>query len=240
VSKVEYVRLQKFLADAGVASRRHAERMIERGEVSVNGRPVTKLGTKVEPERDSVKVSGKLVRARDAKIYAVLNKPAGFVTSMKGSDGAPSVASLLPPGMGRLFPIGRLDLNSEGLLLMTNDGDFAQSISHPSGRVLKRYEVKVRGSVTEEKLASMKRGIFSDGERLAPSGIRLVKNLAGGAWLEFRLGEGRNREIRRMCEAVSLRVVKLRRVAIGRLELCGLGSGEWRTISRREAEQALS
>ncbi|MFH0816798.1 MAG: pseudouridine synthase [Methanobacteriota archaeon] len=236
---VEMVRLQKFLADSGVASRRAAEELILAGRVMVNGKLAAKLGTKVDPARDSVKVDGKLIRKRVAKLYVLLNKPAGYVTSTEESEGAPVVTSLMPAHFGRLFPVGRLDLNSEGLLIMTNDGELAQQISHPRNRVVKTYEVKVRGRVDETVLESMKHGVFSEGERLVPLGLRRAKPLSGGAWLEFRLVGGKNREIRRICETMSLRVGRLRRISIGRLRLGWLAPGEWRLVSRDEIVAAL-
>jgi 23S rRNA pseudouridine2605 synthase len=235
----ELIRLQKFLADSGVASRRAAEEMILAGRVTVNGKLAGKLGSKIDPLRDSVKVDGKMVKKRAAKLYVLLNKPVGYVTSSEESEGAPVVTSFVPPHFGRLFAVGRLDLNSEGLLIMTNDGELAQQISHPRNRVVKTYEVKVRGHVDDALVETMRRGVFSEGERLVPVGLRQTKTLSGGGWLEFRLIGGKNREIRRMCEAMNLRVGRLRRISIGRLRLGWLAPGEWRLVSREEIVTAL-
>jgi 23S rRNA pseudouridine2605 synthase len=234
------VRLQKFIADAGLTSRRGAEGMVIEGRVSVNGQKVTKLGAKIDPARDSVKVDGKLVKPRGApKIYLLFNKPAGYVTSVGDYNGRETVMDVAPRKFGRLFPVGRLDMNSEGLIILTNDGDMAQRISHPSSQIVKTYEVKVRGSVDDDALGRMRRGVVSRGQRLAPAGVRLMRHLEGGAWLEFRLIEGKNREIRRICEALGLRVSKLRRVAIGKIKLGLLEPGEWRLVTRHELDMAL-
>ncbi len=234
------VRLQKFLADAGLASRRGAEDMIASGQVSVNGKVVTMAGTKVDPAHDSVKVKGKLVKVRaSSKIYLLFNKPAGVVTSVGDYNDRETIMDVAPRKFGRLFPVGRLDLASEGLIILTNDGDMAQRISHPRNGVIKTYEVKVRGNIGDETLARIRRGVLSRGERLAPLGVRAMRGLDGGGWLEFKLIEGKNREIRRICEAVDLRVSKLRRVAIGRLRIGIMEPGEWRLATRAEMEMAL-
>lgn len=228
------VRLQKFLADAGVASRRQAEKLILDGKVAVNGKVVRVLGTKVAPGKDAVSVSGKPVKSVEPKVYFMLNKPAGYMTAAADHKGRPTVMELVKHIPWRIFPVGRLDFNSEGLLIFTNDGELAQQISHPRHRVLRTYEVKVRGAVDDARLAKLRKGIRIQGAEARPESVRVIKPLGSGAWLEFILAEGKNREIRRMCAHAGLEVSKLRRVAIGRLKLRGLNPGELDMISKED------
>jgi pseudouridine synthase len=230
-------RLQKILAHAGVASRRAAELLIREGRVSVNGRVVTELGSKADPERDHVKVGGKLITRAENPVYLLLHKPGRVVTTMRDPEGRPCVAAYLRGVRARVYPVGRLDFESEGLLLLTNDGGLAARLMHPSGGVERIYEVKIKGQVPEKDLERLRRGVYADGERLAAERIRLLRRSAEkNAWLEVVLREGKNRHVRRMVEALGHDVLALRRVAYGPLRLGRLPRGAMRPLSRDEVE----
>lgn len=235
-------RLQKLLSAAGVASRRAAEAMILEGRVTLNGRVVTELGTKADLGKDHVKVDGKLLRLPSVHRYVLVNKPRGFVVTSDDPDGRPTVFSLLRNRIGeRLVAVGRLDFDSEGLLLLTNDGALVQKLTHPSGGCRKEYEVKVSGIPTPAQLDRLRRGItLDDGVRTAPAEMDVVettpeKGGAGGnAWMRVILGEGRSRQIRRMFAAVGHPVSKLRRVAIGPIRDKALSPGKFRDLEPEE------
>lgn len=235
-------RLQKLLAAAGIASRRAAEKMILEGRVTVNGKVVTELGTKADLASDHVKVDGKLIRLPRVHRYLLLNKPRGLVVTRDDPDGRPTVFALLRNRVGeRLVAVGRLDTDSEGLLLLTNDGALVQKLTHPSGGCRKEYEVKVSGIPTPAQLDRLRRGIrLDDGVKTAPAAIELVettpeKDGAGGnAWLKVTLGEGRSRQIRRIFAAVGHPVSKLRRLAIGPIRDRSLPVGAFRDLSPGE------
>lgn len=236
-------RLQKLIAGAGIASRRHAEKLIVDGRVTVNGETVTELGVKADPEKDHIKVNGRLINAalkpRDRK-YVLLNKPKGYLTSMADPEGRPLVTDLIPAGLGRLHPVGRLDFNTEGLLLLTDDGDFTNHITAARNRVAKVYQVKVKGIPSENGIERLRRGILlDDGARSAPAEIVRIKETGVNAWFEVILHEGRNQQIRRMFDAVGHSVLKLSRVRIGALRDAGLKSGEWRMLTRDEVRRLL-
>ncbi|HYJ47982.1 MAG TPA: pseudouridine synthase [Pyrinomonadaceae bacterium] len=231
-------RLQKLIAAAGLASRRHAEEMIAEGQVTVNGQVVTEPGTKADPERDHIKVRGRLINpllAAREKIYVLLNKPRGYLTSLSDPEGRPLVSELLPPSFGRLHPVGRLDFNTEGLLLLTNDGEFTNYITAARNRVAKVYEVKVKGVPPEEAIERLRRGIrLEDGVRTAPAEIKKTDESATNAWFEVVLHEGRNQQIRRMFDAIGHSVLKLRRVRIGPLKDERLAPKQWRLLTPAE------
>ena len=230
-------RLQKVLAAAGVCSRRAAERLIEGGRVRVNGCLVTRLGTRVDPRRDSIELDGAAIRAAPRrKIYLALNKPRGYVTTLADPEGRPTVADLIRDVGVRAFPIGRLDYHSEGLLLLTNDGDLARDLMHPRTGVTKTYAVKVRGRPDDASLRRLARGITLDGRRALPSRLRLVKPGAN-SWLEVSVVEGRKPLVRRMLQAVGHPVVKLRRIRFGGIRLGKLAPGTWRHLTRAELER---
>jgi pseudouridine synthase len=199
-------RLQKLIAAAGVASRRHAEELIVAGKVSVNGKVVTELGTKADPEQDHIKVNGKLINPQlktREKVYVLLNKPKGYLSSVSDPEGRPLVMNLLPPALARLHPVGRLDFNTEGLLLLTNDGDFTNFITAARNRVEKLYEVKVKGVPTEGGIQRLRRGIaLDDGTRTAPAKISKLGETRTNAWYEVSLHQGRNQQVRRMFEMI--------------------------------------
>lgn len=236
--KRELVRLQKMLADCGVDSRRKCEELIKRGNVKVNGR-VAQIGDKVDPYNDKVYVKGKRVTAaaKPKYRYIMLNKPRGYVTTMSDERGRKCVAELIEGVEERVYPIGRLDRDSEGLLLLTNDGDFANHIMHPKKHVYKVYRVTVRPSINEEQVEKLQTGIMLDGRKTAPAQVRVVTKQEGRVVLEIVLHEGRNRQIRRMCESLNLEVARLKRVAIGTVKLGGLKQGMYRDLSADEVKK---
>ncbi|MGH9907674.1 MAG: pseudouridine synthase [Pyrinomonadaceae bacterium] len=236
-------RLQKIIAAAGIASRRHAEELISSGQVTVNGKVVTELGTKADAERDHIKVSGKLINpllAKREKIHVLLNKPRGYLSSVSDPEGRPLVTELLPASLGRLYPVGRLDFNTEGLLLLTNDGDFTNFITSARNRVEKVYEVKVKGLPPAAAIDRIKRGVrLDDGTRTAPARITKVGETGSNAWFEVVLHQGRNQQIRRMFDLIGHSVVKLRRVRIGFLQDESLRPGQWRLLKPYEVRRLL-
>lgn len=234
------IRLQKFIADCGVTSRRKAEGYILDGRVEINGNVVTELGTKVNPSTDSVTVDGvTLEPAAVDKVYVVLNKPRAYMTTLSDPEGRPTVMDLIFGVKQRIFPVGRLDYLSEGLLILTNDGDLANMIMHPRYEVEKVYEVKVFGHVNEALLKKIQRGVMTEDGLLKPKSVRVIEQLPNKTWLEFRLNEGKNREIRKICEAVELTVDKLRRVAIEGLNIQSLPVGQYVFTTRKELLKAL-
>jgi 23S rRNA pseudouridine2605 synthase len=234
------VRLQKVIADCGVTSRRKAEGLILDGRVEVNGRVVTELGTKVNPHADTIRVDGTTLELMAVdKVYIVMNKPRAYITTLSDPEGRPTVMDLIFGVKQRIFPVGRLDYLSEGLLILTNDGDLANMIMHPKYEVEKVYEVKVFGHVNEGILAKIKRGVMTEDGLLKPKSVRVIEQLPNKTWLEFRLNEGKNREIRKICEAVELTVDKLRRVAIEGLNIQSLSPGKYVFTTRKELLKAL-
>jgi 23S rRNA pseudouridine2605 synthase len=234
------VRLQKVIADCGVTSRRKAEGLILDGRVEVNGRVVTELGTKVNPHADTIRVDGTTLELMAVdKVYIVMNKPRAYMTTLSDPEGRPTVMDLIFGVKQRIFPVGRLDYLSEGLLILTNDGDLANMIMHPKYEVEKVYEVKVFGHVNEGILAKIKRGVMTEDGLLKPKSVRVIEQLPNKTWLEFRLNEGKNREIRKICEAVELTVDKLRRVAIEGLNIQSLSPGKYVFTTRKELLKAL-
>ncbi len=229
-------RLQKILAHAGIASRRKAEELILEGRVTINGETVTELGTKAAPGKDEIRVDGSLVRPPRRLIYIAMNKPREVVTTLSDPQGRTTVKHLLKGLRERVFPVGRLDYHSEGLLLLTNDGELANRILSPSGHVEKVYHVKVNGRLSEEQLAEFRSGISLHGRRTAPASIRLLKN-AVNPWYEVRLTEGRQQQIRLMFKNLGRLVEKLRRVQIGPLALRDLPLGAWRLLSEDEVRR---
>ena len=237
---IEKVRLQKYIADAGITSRRKAEELIVKGRVRINGIVVTALGSKVDPTKDVVQVDQKFIHPdKVEKLYIVLNKPRGVITSVSDPEGRETVIDLLSKIPQRVFPVGRLDYLSEGLLLLTNDGDFAHLIMHPKHEIVKIYEVKVFGIVTEKILKELGRGIRDRDGALKPLSVRVIGQLKNKTWLEFKLAEGKNREVRRLCEAVNLTVDKLRRVAIAGLTVHYLPVGQYEIYTKKEILKLL-
>ena len=233
------IRLQKHLADCGVASRRKSEELIEMGKVKVNGHVAT-IGTKVDPKRDKITVRGKAIVSNNTKMYIMLHKPRGFVTTMSDEKGRKCVTDLVKDAPVRLFPVGRLDMNSEGLLIMTNDGEFANKLTHPSYHVNKTYRVTVKGEVVDEKIIELKEGIVLDGEKTLPCDCFVAERKPDRTVLIFIIQEGRNRQIRRMCEAVKLEVMRLKRTEIAGVKLGMLPRGSWRPLNEKEMRRLTS
>ncbi|MBR4123198.1 MAG: rRNA pseudouridine synthase [Clostridia bacterium] len=233
------IRLQKHLSECGVASRRKAEELIALGKVRVNGR-VAAIGAKVDPKRDKVTVSGKTVVAQNTKMYIMLHKPRGYVTTLKDELDRKCVSDLVKDVGVKLFPVGRLDRNSEGLLIMTNDGSFANNLTHPSSYVNKTYRVTVEGEVTDEKLIKLREGIMLDGTKTLPCDVFVAEKRDPRTVLIFIIHEGRNRQIRRMCESVQLEVLRLKRTEIAGVKLGMLPQGKWRPLNEREMRHLTS
>jgi 23S rRNA pseudouridine2605 synthase len=226
-------RLQKLLAHAGVTSRRKAEQLMIEGRVTVNGKVIVELGTKADPARDHIKVDGKLIRFSNRQVYFVLNKPTGYVTTASDPEGRPTVLDLMKGVRERVYPVGRLDYHSEGLLLLTNDGEFANRITSAKNHVVKTYVVKVTGALSPEQETSFREGITLDGRRTAPAGLKLIRR-ATNPWYEVKLTEGRQNQIRLMFKYFGRLVEKLRRVKIGFLELGPIKAGEYRPLTAGE------
>lgn len=234
-------RLVRFLAHAGVASRRHAEEMIAAGRVQVNGVAVTTQGARVDPEHDTVSVDGKPVGPPAKHIYLLLHKPVGYVSTARDPQGRPTVLDLLPQELRRLrvYPVGRLDIDTSGLLLLSNDGDFALHLSHPRYSMEKHYHALVQGCPTQTELEKLREGIDiteDDGRtrRTAPAQVRLLQRTGAGCWLALTLHEGRKRQVRRMLAAIDHRVLQLIRVGIGPITLGDLAVGKWRYLTDEE------
>jgi pseudouridine synthase len=237
-------RLQKLIAAAGIASRRHAEQLMVDGQVSVNGKVITELGAKADPQRDHIKVKGKLINPqleRHENIYVLLNKPRGYLTSMSDPEDRPLVTDLIPKSLGRLHPVGRLDFNTEGLLLLTTDGELTNVITSAKNQIPKVYRAKVKGVPTEKAIERLRRGIvIGEGERTARAEVRKLRESQTNAWFEVTLYEGRNQQIRRMFDEIGHSVIKLVRTRIGKLEVEPMKVGQWRYLTAREVRQLKS
>ena len=226
-------RLQKLLAHAGIASRRKAEQLIREGRVVVNGSVVTELGSKADSERDHIKVDGKHIHAPEKPVYLLMNKPRNFVTTVSDPEGRPTVMDLLRGVKARVYPVGRLDFHSEGLLLLTNDGDFAKRIMAAATHVAKIYVVKVNGLLTPAQEVKFRDGVALSGKKTAPAGLKLIRR-AENPWYEVRLTEGRQNQIRLMFRNFGRLVEKLRRIKVGFLELGSLEPGKFRHLTAAE------
>ena len=234
-------RLQKLIAAAGIASRRHAEELITSGRVSVNGKVVDALGVKADPETDHIKVNGRLIKPllkpRD-KVYVLLNKPKGYLSSLSDPKGRPLVTDLVPSSLGRLHPVGRLDFNTEGLLLLTNDGDFTNYVTSARNNIPKVYRVKVKGIPSENGIKRLRHGIrLDDGNRTAAAEIEPLQQTETNAWFEVTLREGRNQQVRRMFDAIGHSVLKLSRVRIGPIDDSRLPTGASRLLTPGEVKK---
>jgi 23S rRNA pseudouridine2605 synthase len=235
-------RLQKIIAASGVASRRKAEELITSGLVSVNGKLITELGAKADPENDNIKVRGKLLRGPERHVYLIINKPRGYMTTVSDPEGRPTVMELVPREHARLYPVGRLDYQTEGLLLMTNDGDLAYKLMQASSHVPKTYLVKVSGEPDQPSIERLRKGVsISQGwepgrrTRTAPARIRIIKE-AANPWYEITLTEGKNRQLRKMFEEIGHHVEKIRRVSYGPLTL-DVPAGESRRLTESEVRR---
>lgn len=232
------VRLQKFLAEAGVGSRRHCETLIEQGQVSVNGQVVTVLGTKIEPATDRVAVNARPVTV-ERKVYLAINKPAGYLCTSEDTHGRQRVLDLLPADMPRLYTVGRLDYETEGLLFLTNDGTFSLRLTHPRYKMPKTYRVEAEGELVVEEIERLLRGIRSEGEILRAEKIFDVRHVGATTTLQLILREGKKRQVRRMLAAVGHPVVHLTRWAIGTIKLGNLKPGQWRPLTDEEVRTLI-
>ena len=239
MAKNEPIRLQKFISQCGIASRRKAEEMILNGSVKVNGKTAV-LGDKVTAE-DKVFLKGKRIVMPKTKFrYIMLNKPRGFITTMNDDRGRKCVAQLVSNVGERVYPIGRLDKDSEGMLVFTNDGEFANKVMHPRNGVYKIYRVTVRPTIDEEQLIKLETGVEIDGKKTAPAIVHVIHKEQGRVVLEMILHEGKIREIRKMCEAVGLEVARLKRTQIGGVKMGMLKQGDWRDLTENEVKKLLS
>lgn len=229
-------RIQKILSEMGITSRRNAEEMINAGRITVNGKIAT-LGMKADPAKDHIKVDRKLLIKPEPKVYLLLNKPKSVVTSLYDPEGRATVKDFLKKIKYRVYPVGRLDYDSEGLLLMTNDGDFANAILHPSKKIPKTYLVKVKGVIEEAKIVKLKTGVKLIDGLTAPAKVRKISTTENNSWIEMTMHEGRKRQIRRMLETIGHTVLKLKRVKINGIALGDLKPGEYRYLTPEEIEK---
>lgn len=229
-------RIQKIIAQAGIASRRAAETLILEGRVTVNG-AIAELGMKADPVRDHVKVDGKLITRREPKVYYLFYKPRGVVTSLSDPEGRPTIKDFFANIRLRVFPVGRLDFDSEGLLIVTNDGDFANILTHPSHDIAKVYVVKIRGMVSEDELQRLRVGIRLEDGMTAPAKVKKIRSAENNCWVQITIQEGRNRQVRRMFEQIGHPVTRLKRIAIHGLTVNGLKPGQYRPLTMEEIHE---
>jgi 23S rRNA pseudouridine2605 synthase len=229
------IRLQKIMAGTGLASRRKAETMIAAGRVTVNGKVVTELGTKVDPERDHIKVDGKHLSHVQPFVYLMLNKPKHVMSTLDDPGGRPTVKDFIRGVSVRVFPVGRLDFESEGLMLLTNNGDLAQALLHPRYHVPKTYLIKVKRVLTDDEIRQLENGVNLEDGMTGPAQVKKIKKAQQNSWLEVTIREGRKHQVRRMLESVGHPVIRLTRVKMGPLSLGRLEPGEFRFLTDREA-----
>jgi len=230
-------RLQKVLAQAGVASRRQSEVLITQGKVSVNGQKVTELGVKVDPDEDIILVNNKPISLEDKKVYFALNKPAGYISSVKDPQGRPTVLDLFPDVKERIYPVGRLDYETEGLLILTNDGELTNALTHPSHEISKIYSARVQGTPGIGAIKKLTKGVQLEDGITAPARVEIKEVTKGKALMEIEIHEGRNRQVRRMLEAVGHPVVYLKRIQVGPVKLGNLSLGQYRPLSSNELRE---
>ncbi len=230
------IRLNKFLAQAGVASRREVDKMIAEGRIKVNGQVVQVLGYKIDDEKDRVDVEGRRVEKEEELVYLMINKPPGYLVTLKDNFQRPTIQQLLPSLRKRVFPVGRLDYNSSGLLLLTNDGELAYRLTHPRFKVPKTYLVKVKAEPNPSGLTRLEKGIYLDGKKTAPAKIAQIEGDPKKSLLKIEIYEGRKREVRRMFQAIGHKVLQLQRINFGGLGLGSLKMGKWRFLTAKEIE----
>ncbi|MCQ2978503.1 MAG: rRNA pseudouridine synthase [Clostridia bacterium] len=230
-------RLQKYIAECGVASRRAAEELIKQGKVQVNGKVVTEMGVSIDETKDNVKVSGKTIKKTNTKVYIMLNKPEGYVSTAKDQFDRPTVLDLIPYNKERIVPVGRLDYNSKGMLLLSNDGDFIYKMTHPKHHISKTYEVKIKGIPSEDALYKLRCGVYIEGKKTEKAQCKIKKVFDKNSIIEITIHEGRNRQVRKMCEKVGLDVLGLTRTKIGTLTLGLLKEGEHRSLRPEEIKR---
>lgn len=228
-------RLQKIISAYGIASRREAEKLISAGQVKVNGK-TAEVGDKADPEKDKIEVRGVMLADPGGRVYIMLHKPRGFVTTMSDERGRKTVAELVSDCPARVYPVGRLDLNSEGLLIMTNDGEAANALMHPSYEITKTYVVKVTGNDIDSSVAKLGDEMVIDGYKIAPASVKIVEMKDNEASLSVSIHEGRNRQVRKMCEETGLTVKRLKRISEGKLLLGDLRYGKWRYLTEAEVK----
>ena len=233
----EPVRLQKYLAQCGLASRRKAEEMIAAGLIEVDGKIVKEMGFCITPGINQVRCAGKQIQTEEKLVYYLLNKPQGYVTTLSDPQGRPIVTSLIKNSRERLFPVGRLDLDTEGALILTNDGQFAQKIQHPSNETHKTYEALVRGSVDKEKINLLEQGIFLEGKVTAPARIRILSRKGTNTLVQIIIHEGRKRQVKKMFDLVGHPVLHLKRTAYGKLTLGDLSVGHYRQLNSSDLKK---
>ncbi|MDR1292242.1 MAG: rRNA pseudouridine synthase [Clostridiales Family XIII bacterium] len=232
------MRLNKYIARAGVCSRRKADELTLRGDVKINGKVIKTPGADIG-DGDVVEVNGRAVAPVRKSVYILLNKPKGYITTVSDEFGRPTVMELTGDIEGRVFPVGRLDADTTGMLIMTNDGDFANAVAHPAGEMRKTYRARVNGAVSKERLARLRRGVNVDGRMTAPADVTLVRQSAAGAVVDIAIHEGRNRQVRKMFDAVGNKVIDLQRTAIGDIRIGGLKPGHWRKLSKSEIDSLI-
>lgn len=230
------MRLQKYMALAGVASRRKSEKIILDGDVKVNNKKITKLGTKVDPKKDKVMVNDKIIKMESRKVYIMLNKPLGYVSTVKDEKGRKKVVDLIDGVDERIYPVGRLDADTTGLLIMTNDGELTYKITHPSNNVVKKYIAIVEGTPNKNELRQLREGIYIDGRKTAKAKIKILKRFDNDSIIEVHIIEGRNRQVKKMFEKVNHPVKKLKRIAIGDIDMGNLDIGNYRFLNDEEVD----
>lgn len=223
-------RLQKYMARCGIASRRKAEEIILQGHVKVNGIIVKELGSKVDPEKDEITVYGKIIYEKEEHIYIKLYKPEGYITTVKDQFNRKTVLDLINI-KERIYPIGRLDYDTSGLLLLTDDGDLANKLMHPKYRIFKTYEVELKGSINKESINILRKGVLIDGYKTAPAKVKLLKQTQNNTSVQISIHEGKNRQVRKMFEAVGNKVIKLKRISFGNIGLGQLKPGQWKYLT---------
>lgn len=233
-------RLQKVMAELGVASRRKCEELILLGKVKVNAVVINELGTKVDKQKDIIEVEGKALSNQTHKIYVMLNKPVGYITSAKDQFNRPTVLDLIAGVKERIFPVGRLDYDTEGLLILTNDGELTYKITHPSHNINKTYRALVAGKIQQRDIETFAQGIIIDGYKTSPAKLTLLETRNNNSLVDITIHEGRNRQVRKMCETVNHHVIKLKRISIGKLKLGDLKKGNWRYLKEEEIKYLYS
>ena len=234
------IRLQKFIALSGKASRRKAEDIISEGRVQVNGKTVNEPGVKINPEKDEVEIDGVLLKIPSKKIYIMLNKPKGYITTVSDQFNRPTVMNLIKNIPYRIYPVGRLDYNTEGLLILTNDGEFANKVIHPRNLIKKVYIAEVAGIPPQKELNKFKNGLNIEGYKTAPAEIKIIGKNKNNCLLEIKIHEGKNRQVRKMCRAIGHPVKELKRVSIGNLHIGELPFVKWRELSENEINKIFN
>ncbi|MCP4338033.1 MAG: rRNA pseudouridine synthase [Desulfobulbaceae bacterium] len=228
------IRLQKFIAQCGIASRRKAEELISKGRIAIDGVKVTEMGIRVIPGKNKITFDGKPVEAREQLVYYLLNKPKGYVTTLSDPQGRPIVTSLIKDSEARLFPVGRLDLDTEGALILTNDGEFAQKIQHPSHGIDKTYQALVKGCPQKDKIALLERGILLEAKMTSPATVSVVSKTGKNCLMQITIHEGRKRQVKKMFDFIGHPVLHLKRTAYGKLSLGRIALGDFRQLNPSE------